>query len=857
MARTDLIRVIHQQAPATWFQRMVYAIRSRTLGPWSISSKELAAAMGSHGGTSAGVPVDEFSALRISPVAAGVGLISDDVSSLPLEFYRRLSDGGKERFLNHSLYRLLHSQPNSEMSTMVWRRTMQAHVLIWRNAYAEIERDSAYRPVAIWPLVPERVNVLRDGAGTLKYSYRNPSGGEVIYDAADMIHLVGQSHDGSVGSTLVEQARESFGLTLAAEKFGSTFFGNGATFGGVIAYKGPKPTQPAQDNLDQVLAARHQGVDRAHKLLALYNDATYTRIGIPPNDAQFLETRTFQLREVCRWLKIPPPMLADLADATFSNVEQLRQFYLESCIRPWLVLWEQELARKLIAPLEQNIQAIEHNVEGFLRADSVGRSALYTSQFNVGGITPNEIRALENRNPKAGGDRLFVMRNMVPLDRLDEIIDAEIAKTQAAPPGLPQIVPAAPKTASDPAEIEARMAEHAKRLSEETERAVKAETRRDELLAQVAGLQADRDAALQMIQVKEEAIRALDQTHLAAMTVANRVNEEHASAERTAFEQKRAALVRDLEEAQIAKAETIAEKVAALAALDSKRLADMQALQETATQDAAAQRIAFESERAALVRGLTEAQAAKNDTDVMLGVAERERDAAKTSHAELSDRAANLMAQLLTVEGERNELLLKLTPSEALNAELRSQVAKYEEMAQGLQKALLETEARAVSEETKAKALNAAAADREQLQRAAEARLAAVRSSHRALLVDTIERLLYRECERARKAQQTPEKLQGWVDRFYPIHEDACRAALRPVLLAWAACTGLDAEALLEREVTRHIDESRRGLTDVAQTDDGEEMAAALARLLTRWETERAERVADRLIQEGEAACRT
>jgi HK97 family phage portal protein len=770
--------------------------------------------------------------------------------------YKRLPNGGKDRFEDHRLYPLLHDAPNPEMSTMVWRRTIQAHALTWGNGYSEIERDGGNRPVALWPITPDRVTPFRAGRG-LQYRVTNNTGSPTVLDAADMIHVPGLGFDGITGYSVVAKARESMGLGLAAEKFGSTFFGNGATFGGVISYKGPRPTQPAQDNVMDVLNKQHQGVERAHKLLALYNDATYARMGIPPNDAQFLETRVFQIREIARWFKMPPHKLADLADATFSNVEQQNLDYYTSCLRPWLELWEQELERKLINSMERKIQFIEHETKDLLSVDAAGRSALYTAQFNVGGITPNEIRDRENLDPLPGGDRLFVMRNMVPLDRLDEIIDAEIAKTKAAPPALPNIVPAPPKTAADPAEIEARMAEHATRLQAETERAVKAEARIGELTAQVASLETDREIAKQTIQSTQEAIQVLDTKHAADLDALRLAAAESAAQQRAVFETHRAALVRDLEAAQVAKADTVAEKTTALAALEAVRIADVADARALLIQESDAHRIAFEKERAALTADLTEAQAAKNDTDVMLGVAERERDAAKTSHTELSDRAANLMAQLLTLEGERNELLLKLTPSEALNAELRAQVAKYEEMAQGLQKALLETEARAVSEETKAKALDAAAAVREQQQRAAEARLAAVRSSHRALMVDTIERLLYRECERARKAQQTPEKLQGWIDRFYPLHEDACRAALRPVLLAWAACTGLDAEALLEREVTRHIDESRRSLSDVAETDDGEEMAAALARLLTRWETERAERVADRLIQEGEAACRT
>ena len=345
MSRHELI--VTRPKPTLWDR-----VRSYTIGPLTTKSPELAKYFGG-GPTTSGVRVTEDIALTSSPVWSAVTMIADDIASLPLHLYKRLPNGGKDRYESHPLYRLLHDAPNPEMDTMVWRRVMQMHTLLCGNGYSEIERDGAGRPVAMWPLEPDRVSLHRNGR-TLYYRVANPSGGTVDIPLDNMLHLVGPGRDGLTGFNLVDKARESFALALAAEKFGGSFYGNGSTFGGVISFPGPKPTEMSDQGYRAQLEARHSGVERAYKMLALYNGAKFERIGVAPNEGQFTETRIFQIREVARWFKIPPHKLGDLADATFSNVEQMDAVYLSSCIRPWLVLWEQQLTRKLIRPLERN-----------------------------------------------------------------------------------------------------------------------------------------------------------------------------------------------------------------------------------------------------------------------------------------------------------------------------------------------------------------------------------------------------------------------------------------------------------------------------------------------------------------------
>ena len=736
MPRTEMIRVTNTPKPS-FLSKVVDTVRAYTIGPLTSRSPELAKYFDGGGGSLAGVSVTEHTALRNSAVWAAVGLISDDVSSLPLMLYKRTDNGGKLKFDTHPLYRLIHDEPNPEMSSMVFRRTMQAHVLIWGNGYAEIERDGVGRPVYLWPLEPERVRHDRDRAGNVIYRVGNTNGMETVIPAADMLHLVGRSHDGSVGSSLVMHARESIGLALAAEQFGSTFFGNGATFGGVISFKGPKPPEMSETGYKESLEARHQGVKRAHKLLALYNDAQYKETGVEPNSAQFLETRQFQILEVCRWFKLPPHKLAHLSDATFSNVEQQNVDYFVSAIRPWLVLWEQELTRKLVRPLERSIQVIEHSVEGFLRGDSAARAAFYRALFDLGAITPNEIRAYENMNPLPGGDQAFVQgNNLMPLEKIGEYADTLIDRLEAKAEPAPATVPAVDDGPDEP------------------------------------------DPAMEAMRDTLGTLEARLVDRLTAAESAKAVADAQAEALRADVE---------------AAAKSLAERDGALAALAARHADDLKAqIGQTAEQIAELDR-QWAAERAVLQQQRDAAQAEKNDLDVMLGAVERERDEARAEAAKQAEQAAQAM--------------------EALR-----------------------------QQHTDVETRHATAVDR----------LGAIALAHRALIVDAVGRLLQKEADRARKAQATPEKLRSWVETFYPLHADTVRAVLRPVVLAWAPCAGVAADAALAELVSAHVDQSRRELLLAADTMDADELSANLARVLAQWETERAHTVADRLMVEGE-----
>lgn len=439
----------YQPGTLTRLERLKEAVRSYWQGPITSSDPRLRDFFGGQS-TSTGVPVDEFSAMNYSAVYAAVNLIASQVGNLPLVLYKKLPGGGKERYESHPLYRLVHDRPNPDMSSLVWRESSQGHVLTWGNLYTEIQRNGAGRPVALWPITPDRVSPFRRGSDApLEYRVVNRDGQDTFIPAADMIHVPGLGWDGIVGYSVISKMRESIGLGLAAERFGGTFFGNGASFGGVISYKGPRPPELSDKNYRESLNSQHQGVDRAHKFLALYNDATYSRLGIPPNDAQFLETRQFQVDEIARWFNLPPHKLKELMRSTNNNIEHQNLEYYIDCLSPWLERWEQELCEKLISPLERNQQEIEFVADGLLRGDVASRGDFHSKQFNIGGLTPNDVRQIENRNPLAGGNDAFVALNLIPLKLAVPYYEAQIESIKAKavadlrPPPEPIAPPAA------------------------------------------------------------------------------------------------------------------------------------------------------------------------------------------------------------------------------------------------------------------------------------------------------------------------------------------------------------------------------------------------------------------------------
>lgn len=375
--------------------------------------------------TNAGVRVNEATAMQSTAVYACVRILSETLASLPLPVYQRLEGGGKERAPNHPLYTVLHDIANDEMTSYTLRETLMSHLLLWGNAYAEIEWNNAGEVRALWPLRPDQTLPQRN-AETQKLEYHTilPDGTQVILPFERVLHIPGLGFDGIIGYSPIAMAKQAIGLSLATEEFGARFFSNGAHPSGIVEYPG-KLSDQAYERYKKDVEEKHQGLGKSHRIMILEEGLKYHQVGIPPEDAQFLETRKFQLNEIARIYRVPPHMIGDLDRATFSNIEHQSIEFVVHTVRPWLVRWEQAIKLKLFTPLERRRFFAEFVVDGLLRGDIKSRYDAYAVARQNGWMSANDIRELENQNPIPGGDVYLVNGNMVPIDQAVKGGDAD------------------------------------------------------------------------------------------------------------------------------------------------------------------------------------------------------------------------------------------------------------------------------------------------------------------------------------------------------------------------------------------------------------------------------------------------
>lgn len=362
--------------------------------------------------TAAGLGVTEASAMTFTAFYACVRVLSEEMAALPLKIYRRTSDSRKIVAPNHPLYRRLHVAANPYMTSFTFRETMQYCLCTHGNAYAEL-KDEGDGPKTFWPIHPAYVIPEIDEDEKLKYKVRNPrTGAERTIDPEDILHIRALSANGLVGISPIRAAREAIGLGLATEQHGAAFFGQGARPGGVLQHPGSLD-DTSYDRLRRDWNAVHQGPGHAHQIAILEEGMQWQTIGIPNEDAQFLETRRFQVSEMARIFRIPPHMIGDLEKATFSNIEQQAIEFIRHCLRPWMVRWEQELNIKLLG--DQDEYFAEFEADAVLRGDTEARYKAYQTAISYGIVSPNEVRHMENLNPYVGGDRHFMSANIVPI----------------------------------------------------------------------------------------------------------------------------------------------------------------------------------------------------------------------------------------------------------------------------------------------------------------------------------------------------------------------------------------------------------------------------------------------------------
>lgn len=375
------------------------------------------------GRTTSGKNVNEMTALQTTAVYACVRILAEAIASLPIHVYKH-TDEGKEQDVNHQLYYLLHDEPNPDMTSFVFRETLMSHLLIWGNAYAQIIRDGRGQVLALYPLLPDRVSVKRDDKGKLYYVYQrseedNPNfkdKGNIILKKSEVLHVPGLGFDGLIGYSPIAMAKNAVGMTLATEEYGASFFANGANPGGVLEHPGIlKDPSKVRESWNQV----YQGTNNSHKVAVLEEGMSYKTIGIPPNEAQFLETRKFQINEIARLYRIPPHMVGDLEKSSFSNIEQQSLEFVKYTLDPWVVRFEQAFQKALLLPDEKRTYFIKFNVDGLLRGDYQSRMNGYAIGRQNGWLSTNDIRRLEDMNPlskEEGGDLYLVNGNMTKLE---------------------------------------------------------------------------------------------------------------------------------------------------------------------------------------------------------------------------------------------------------------------------------------------------------------------------------------------------------------------------------------------------------------------------------------------------------
>lgn len=374
------------------------------------------------GPSTSGKTVNEFTAMQTTAVYACVRILAETLAALPLQLYR-FTPTGKERVYDHPLYHILHDEPNPEMTSFIFRETLMSHLLIWGNAYAQIIRDGLGRVVCLYPLRPDKMQVARDAGGTIFYLYTKTSDenpnvkpyGQVPLKKEEVLHIPGLGFDGLVGYSPIAMARNAVGMTMACEEYGASFFANGASPSGVLEHPGVlKDPSKVRDSWNAV----YRGSNNAHKVAVLEEGMKYQQIGIPPEEAQFLETRKFQLDEIARLYRIPPHMIGDLDKISFNNIEQQSMEFVKYTLDPWVVRWEQAMQRSLLLPEEKKRYFLRFNVNGLMRGDYESRMTGYSIGRQNGWLSANDIREMEDMNPvpaEEGGDLYLVNGSMTKL----------------------------------------------------------------------------------------------------------------------------------------------------------------------------------------------------------------------------------------------------------------------------------------------------------------------------------------------------------------------------------------------------------------------------------------------------------
>lgn len=362
--------------------------------------------------TSAGNRVTEQSALKYTPFWAATRVISGTIASLPFIVYRRV-EGGKKRVDDHPVFNLLHNRPNQYMDALTFLETRQAHVLTYGNGFAEIQRDGGGRPIALWPLLPDKTFRMISEGGIPYYEVRPTVGPTVFLPDYNVLHIKGLGFDGYTGYNVVLYHKEAIGYGAAVKEYGSRFFGNGANPGGILEH----PGQLSEEAANRLKESWNSGggLSKSHRTEVLEEGMKWTQMGVDPEHAQALEVQKYTVDDCSRIFNIPPHKIGSLERATFSNIEEQNIDFVTQTMLYWFKKWEQECSYKLLMPAEQQSMFCEILADGLLRGNTKARYDAYRTGRTAGFLSVNDIRGKENMNtigPK--GDIYLEPLNMKP-----------------------------------------------------------------------------------------------------------------------------------------------------------------------------------------------------------------------------------------------------------------------------------------------------------------------------------------------------------------------------------------------------------------------------------------------------------
>jgi len=362
--------------------------------------------------TVSGARISSETALRLSAVYACVRILSESMASLPFILYRPGKNRGKVEVTNHWLYRLFHLRPNRFQNPFEWREMLMGHLALRGNAFCRIVGNANGEITDLIPIHPDRISLVLSQSQADEYSYRiiDRFGNQTFLPRSAVWHLRGLSSDGMIGLSPIEMARESFGLALAAQDYGSRFFANDAKpTGGWIEYPGTFKDKPARDNFRESYQ-NAQGAMNRGKVLVLEAGMKYHEVGVTNKEAQFLELRKFQVTDIARLFRVPPHMIADLDRATNNNIEQQSIEFVRYTMRPWAERWEASIRADLM--LDDEGLDCEFDFAALMRGDANSRATYYSAMVSMGALTRNEVRIAENYTPLPGLDEPLVALNM-------------------------------------------------------------------------------------------------------------------------------------------------------------------------------------------------------------------------------------------------------------------------------------------------------------------------------------------------------------------------------------------------------------------------------------------------------------